>query len=405
MKTQRVARLAEPKKIDLDAHLKRLHFKPRYSQWQIEDRLRQLMGPKRYKNYLDTSDEVHAGRLPISATYANVTTLKEANMLMSHQAGAMIVAFTAVADAVEKRLVSGARAVDLGCWTGALASWIGSQHPDVSVVGVDSLVAVICMAQGIALPRNVTFAVWDYARELAPDGLGKFDVLVSTFGIDFPPFELLFDTEVREHVLVSTSGIDFPTEERRSLDMNALRQALGYHRFREYVQPCFSKWREVAQPGATLATVLRLSGVEFGLAAIDGATEVGWSWLPHSSCFVRTADETFPCLVFEKSSRRHGLMADKIPLSWWAGMDVTTIAQQIRDNAHVSLSDAAAVLAYRLLRQRRVQRDEYETYSDGHIMRTETGIAGKHAYIATQATTGYSELKVMPVRDLESAGV
>ena len=73
------------KRHGLEAFLRRLHFKLRCSPRRIESQLRLLMGPKRYKRYLAITDGVHAGRLPIRATYESVETLEEANVERQHQ--------------------------------------------------------------------------------------------------------------------------------------------------------------------------------------------------------------------------------------------------------------------------------------------------------------------------------
>lgn len=52
----------------------------------VEKQLKKLMGLHRYEEYLNITDQVKAETLPIKHTYDCMTTLKEANTLITHQA-------------------------------------------------------------------------------------------------------------------------------------------------------------------------------------------------------------------------------------------------------------------------------------------------------------------------------
>ena len=117
---------------------------------------------------------------------------------------------------------------------------------------------------------------------------------------------------------------------------------------------------------------------------VDAAAASGWHWVATQSSRVRTAEESFPCLVF-RASRPHRQATDDVDcLAWWAGTGLDALRERIRSEEHLTLGGAAAILAYRLLPQRESRQERRQSYDDGHIARKEIGVAGDRGYRLTR---------------------
>jgi len=146
-------------------HFISLGFHFNWTNARIERELELLMGRSRYEQYLDLCDAVHAGRVPISCLYEFPTTMREANLLMSGQAAIVLSAARWLADRVSPRLAQSANVIELGCWTGALSSWLAKAHPRSGFVGVDRAKNVISFADANLALGNLRFIVCDYLRQ------------------------------------------------------------------------------------------------------------------------------------------------------------------------------------------------------------------------------------------------
>lgn len=353
----------------LDAHLEAQGFAIGSEHDAIEAGLRDAMGRSRYGRYLRTADSVRRHLSPIDRLYQAARTLEEANLLMSHQAREMRASFLALLRAARPFLVEGAKVADLGTFTGALASFIAREHPGVAVVGIDRLGHLVRLARRRdAAVRNLEYEILDYAKP-PRDRPRRFNVLLSSFGIESPATELDCGLQVTD-----------------------LRRGRSYEGTRASAAQVLRSWRAMAAPGARLLAVLRLPLVEDVLGVVDAASEAGWAWRRGLSGRVRVGDEMFTRLGWIAADSPAPPVLEDALLALDAGTTVGRLTQRIRGGERLEVSGAAAVLAYRVLDDAQVHRGESRVFDDGHVMRKEIGRAGKRAFVLTRADTGFTHL-------------
>ena len=283
-----------PLKTALRLHLAEYGLRTDLTVREVNARLRGLLGRRRYAAYRAATERYDAGLAGIEEVYLAVRTLAEANLLMSLQGTVTVEANWHIADQCLKHVPRGGRVCELGCWAGSFSSFLATHRPDLQVIGVDQLDVLLFAASRDCQLPNLSFANWDYASGSAPQ-LGRFDALVSSFGLDF-------DQKVeRDYWSGATS----------------CRGSQGYAVCHREAWPYFSNWRQVAQPGAVLFAVLRVGCLGHAVAVVDAATDAGWSFDPHRSKRFGAGDKTLPLLAFVATATGR-LDAEKLS-GWWAG--------------------------------------------------------------------------------------
>jgi SAM-dependent methyltransferase len=245
---------------------------------------------------------VNAGRLPKQAQYQLLETPAEANTLVSLQSKVFLDVSAILYQAVSPHIRPGTRVADLGCFTGALVSWVAENHPDCAVVGVDSNRKAIQFARELAKQPNATFAEWDYAQA-GPCPVQPCDILLSTFGVDFS-----------HHI----EGA------RCSLDVSDLRNSDYYRSRREEALPYFRCWKQAAKPEAALLAVLRVPGIDPCLALVDAANDAGWALDLPNSGHVRVDEERFPVFNFRAGPSTQPPTQTQL-LGWWGEEEMGTV--------------------------------------------------------------------------------
>ena len=326
----------------------------------IDKRLERLMGRQRFQDYVAVLDHSRAAGRPISDVYGLFETLEEANLVMSHQAELILQIAHWLLSQIERVARAGLTIVDLGSWTGILTRLLAVTFPDCRVIGIDRVVPVIALASAAGGAPNVQFLNWDYSR------------------LDGKP-------DIRADVLVSSLGIDFGSRlGMHSFDVCALRHSPVYDASLAEFTAYLAAWRAIAEDGAALHAVLRLSDTESLLAFADAAHTSGWSvLLADSTRIVESQESRIPALNLVAGEPVERLAEDEV-LSWYGWTDYPS----------VDYTGAQALAIYRSLGERTVARRRSKIFDDGHTMSVEVGRAGATAYLFARATTGYGELRL-----------
>jgi hypothetical protein len=323
------------------------HFNWTYA--RIERELELLMGSSRYERYLDLCDARQAGRLSVSCLYEFPATMREANVLMSHQAAIVLSTARWLVDRVSPRLAQGANVIELGCWTGALSSWLAKAHPGSQFVGVDRARNVIDFAGVNLTLANLRFVICDYSQ---------------------PPPPLTCEQDV----LICALGIDFEGESRAQtnapLDWDGIRASQEFDCVFRTATACFTNWRAISSPDGSLSVVLRVPNVTAFLAILDAARSSGWGWDIPNSQRIAIDGETLTGFIFESAAAPVG---DHVALAWFS-------------------SDADAWGRYLTMGGRRVIEAKDVTDVQGNTMRFELGCSGDALYLFRRATTGFAEM-------------
>ena len=285
-----------PFKTALRRHLAEHGLRTDLTVREVNAQLRGLLGRRRYAAYRAAAERYDAGLAGIEEAYRAVRTLAEANLLMSLQGTVTVEANWNLADQCLQHAPRGGRVCELGCWAGSFSSFLATHRPDLQVVGVDQLDVLLDAASRDCQLPNLTFANWDYASESAPQQLGRFDMLISSFGLDF-------NQKVERNYGFS------PTSCRGSRGHD-----VGYHEARPY----FEHWREVAVAGAVLAVVLRVGCVGHAVAVLEAAADAGWSVQLNRSHRFQAGDEKFPLFVFAAGGDKVQQVDETAVMRWWA---------------------------------------------------------------------------------------
>ena len=337
----------------------------------VEKQLRKLMGHHRYEEYLNITDQVHAETLPIKHTYDCMTTLKEANTLITHQAKIFVDVSAHLYTFIKPLLKSGLTVGDLGCYTGVFINWLASKHSECNFVGFDASIKHVNFAREMNKNPNTKFSVWDYT---VPNqiGLEPCDVLVSTFGIDF-------DSKVK---------CKYP------LDIDNPRKYPSYIAYSKEAYSYFHCWREVIKTEGKLIAVLRIGDIDHLLAVLDAATNAGWGIDLSNSKRIESDDEIFPLLTFTTDNPVQ--ISQEALANWWGKEGKSN---GLPDNCYEGWS---AKKKYQSLPNKVVIKEKTQTYLDGHTMMNIIGISDDIAYSYSRATTGLIELKTVPVAEAKS---
>ena len=336
----------------------------------VEKRLKRLMGKNRYEKYLDTTDHVHAGLLPIKHTYDCMNSLEEANCLISHQAEIFVNVSFAVYLKIKDRLIPGLQVGDLGCYTGIFVKWLASKYEDSRFLGFDlSKKHINFSKQSNSLP-NLNFTVWDYSKT------GSYlaqpcDILLSVFGIDFDP----------------------ASSDNWSLDSSNLRDCPAYIEKCKEAYGYFNSWKEAIKPEGILVAVLRIPSVNHLISCVDAASKAGWKFDLNSSMRVTSDEESFPLMVFHVSGSEENSFSQESLLDWW---------EYNYPSSSKSVDEIQYIKKWNMMKDKTVIKESTKTYPDGHTMICLIGKSGEIAFSYSRATTGFTRLKIVPADQLES---
>jgi SAM-dependent methyltransferase len=327
---------------------------------RIEKDLEKSLGPDAYDNYCAVSEGVARGRFPISHLYDCMKTIEQAHLLFSHQSHLAVCAYGWLLARVKQRGKKIASVADLGCATGLLANFIAEDCPEINVTGFDRHTRFIGWARERFQRPNLRFEMWDYAAE-AKNG-PKFDMLVTSLGIDFPA-----------HHLPVGEGIE------------RIRDRECYEFILAGAQREFNGWAKIAKPETTLAAILRIPDVATFVAVADAAGKAGWSIQLDACRSLTLKGETFSGLMF---SFGEPVQLDESDLvSYWL----------TRDLLETPLRDAAAFAVFQQLKKPEVIAHEQEEYPDGNVMNSSVCVSGPFLIRFTEATTGFARLEVFPL--------
>jgi SAM-dependent methyltransferase len=338
----------------------------------VLEKLRKRMGEQRFKEFQSRHSYSTSSQ---EEFYSQFQDIIEGNLMRSMDTCATLDASFSLYQQCVSRLESGMRLIELGCWTGGLASFIAGRHPGCSVVGVDLSHEVIKACCDFYRLPNLGFQHWNYRWGKSED-LAPADVLLCSMGV--------------VHHLPVNSSLPDPRAVRRSREYTTQRDhAIGY----------FGQWRSAAKDGGSLYAVLRIGLFSRFLAWIDAAQETGWTPRLDRLWHVDMSGEKSPLpgLLFE--ARRCEAFAEETIMDRWAWFSR-------RNHLYGRLEGAAALAAFRALGDKRVlaTRD----YRDQAVLtRDEVGLAGGSGYVFTHDAAFKFRLLVISCKRAEdlAAGV
>ena len=335
-------------KSEFARHLARLGFEFNAPREVIFDKLRKRMGEQRFKEFQTRHGHSASSQEEFYGLFQDII---EGNLMRSMDNCATLDASFSLYQQCAGRLETGMRVIELGCWTGGLASFIATRHPGCSVVGVDFSHDVIKACSDFYRLPNLAFDRWNY-RWPKPENLQAADMLLCAMGV--------------VHHLPVNSSLPDPRAVRRSREYTTQRDhAIGY----------FTHWRSAAKEGALLYAVLRIGLFSRFVAWIDAAQEAGWTArldrLWHADM---TGEKSpLPGLLFE--AQRCGQLPEEAIIDGWAWFTR-------RSHLYGRLEGAAALTAFRALTDKKIlaTRD----YHNQTIMTCdEVGLAGGSGYVFT----------------------
>ena len=124
----------EDVKLEFAKHLASIGFELNAPQEVILDKLRRRMGEQRFHEVCGGRSH---GTMAQERFYTLFTDIVEGNLMRSLDPGATLESSFNLYQRCAGQLRSNSRVIELGCWTGGLASFIAMRHPRCSVVGVD----------------------------------------------------------------------------------------------------------------------------------------------------------------------------------------------------------------------------------------------------------------------------
>jgi hypothetical protein len=333
--------------------------------------LRTIMWAERYERFCKIHEDVFAGRVSLQDLYAGLETAEEATLFISTQAEVSLAVGAKLYERLQKLMIAGASACDLGCFTGCYLAWLAENHPDCKFVGFDRNPKAVRFADGLHQAENLRFECWDYACDDTP--AGTFNVLYSIFGMEF-------DCELM---------IELAT----SLDLGDLRDCDAYRQYHRFTRPYFASWRRAACEGAELLLVARITSFEQFLAVVDAASDAGWSAALDNALVVIAGDEAFPLLAFTNS--RAARIDDARLRRWWGDH------AERRDVGPV-LRGMAAIEEYLAIPARCVIEQQDFGFPDGNTLRVETGFSARGGYLLHRSTCGFTALELSSVERVKA---
>lgn len=350
----------------LKAHFRKSGILFGLSQDAVAERLGRLLGPERFEEWQEINfAKMHGAS--IGEEYDLIETQEELTTLFSLQADISLKVAEWLDRAVASAYSPGHRLLDLGCGSGILAAWFAEQYPASEVMGCDALASMIRLAKSSHSLPNLRFTQWDYRKP--PDAsLGTFDVLLTSFGVDFPTGRRAKDP----------------------LALGTLKTGDHYKEIRDFLAPYFKQWRAAANPCATLYAVLRISDETKFLAAVDAAHEAGWEFNSGAYDWVSCTNEHFPAMHFRASRAAGDPPLERNVRAAW-------LQRELKTQCAMPWKDSVATCLFESLSGKEILKEESNTYSDGHAMRAIVGRTPDFAFQFAHATTGFARLLLLPI--------
>lgn len=331
---------------------------------EVLNALKQVFSKKRYREWHAASVARQSGWGSSDAEYETLRTAEEVNTLFSLQSHVTLVVCEWLAVQVAHSGLTSGRIGDLGCGSGLLTSWLAKQHPDCEVVGWDGMQNFVEIASKSQRKPNLSFHQWNYAEEMCPEP-HSFDILLTCFGVDFP-------------IHREMQPIPLDTESLRSNDI--------YRESRQLMRTFFAGWATAIKKNGHLYAVLRIPSEPAFLGVVDAAHDAGWHLDLERYEYLSCDKESFPGMPFRAASTP--AHSEEIVRSLWC-------RETFRKAFATTLTDAAAVCAFKSLASPTILKTGSQTYDDGHTMEAIVGTAGYLGFQYTHATTGFARLKLM----------
>lgn len=333
----------------------------------IEKKLKSLMGPSRYDQYLDFGDDMRAGAVGVSKLYQTVDTLEEAHLLFSHQSGLISETMVSIINLIKNSDHMPIKIADMGCSTGSFCRLLHDSFSESEVYGFDCETVLLNLASTI--DSNVKIQEWDYLSNEKPTDV-KFDVIVSSFGIDFPHMDTICPLDIYDY------------KEYKHYDM-----------VQSFVQPIFKNWRSVSTEDSQIFSVLRIPQMTKFMAVVNSASASGWYLDITKSDFIYVYEERFPVLVFRSESSKY---SEDDYCSWW-----------IEKTGSIALAnevfDEPALVLYNQLSPKEIISEKEREYEDGHIMKSVVAKYGTIGIHFQKATAGYCKIELCPAYQVINA--
>ena len=346
----------------------------------VMQRLRSAFGEERFRDFEKKLSRARTeGSAEAVDRLARVArTFDEANLLRSLETDVAFEVAAALYEAARAHLLPGTRVLELGCYTGALASFIAAEHPECVVAGVDCLETVVrASKERVALP-NLSFQMWDYRYD-KPRDVQPADLLLCGLGVRNPPAGAY-----------------------RTLDPLRVRESPAYLAQRVEARAYFRSWRQAAVPGAPLIAALRATRFPRYLAVEDAARDAGWSPEPARSSYLKLEGSRGVVAMLHVRADRGGDESDAAsayvpaaaatvspssPLATSADEDEALsnhVRMSLGKDRFFTFGGTIALAVYRALGDKRVVRTRAFRSEQGYPATEETGAAGALGYVYTQ---------------------
>jgi len=313
------------------------------------------MGDERFNRYLEMRNSVQSEE-QINQVYDLFRDLYEANLMRSLDPDVTFDTSYRLYQTCAPCLSAGTRVLELGCWSGGLASFLAMNHPECTVIGVDRARRILEAASAHYSLPNLSFLAWDYRSEQNPERLERCHVLLCGLGINNSP--------------------DGPYD---LLHINAVRESPGYVAHRQEMLGYFKNWRNVATDGAMLLAILRITSFVRYLATADASTEAGWTHLAGNSARVNIKEikggGSIPMLAFVANASPQ--VTEDEALAAWIG---------IRTSSHeyATFDGPLALGVYRALAAKQPLTLREFVNAGGHPTKQVVGVSGPLGYVFAQ---------------------
>lgn len=332
----------------------------------VTERLNQNVGPERaaiYKDLLSNTDLKGEDRE--NAIYDLCEGLQEANLLRSVSTDVTLDTSYSLYEKAVPFLAPGTKVLELGCWTGGLASFIAEQHPECRVTGADRARKIIKICKALYRLRNLSFCRWDYRYHKPPE-VHPADVLLCSLGTNY----------------------NCPRDVYTAFDSTSVRGADGYKCEKAEALRYFKSWQQAAKANGILFAVLRTTTFPRFLAFLDAAQEAGWAPAIDECNMVECAGnkECIPFFIFRAG---HADMLDEdVALSHFTRL-------MSRTDKWGTVTGPAAMGVYRSLGNRRVLAKREVREQSGMLVVEELGICGPLGYLYRHNTYPHVDLTLL----------
>ncbi len=347
-------------------HLARLGFEVDAPPEVVRQKMIECLGAERARDF-DTvcSSGSHPTADGQNAIYEFVRTMREANLLRSIDTAVTLDISYFLYEKVKAYLHPSTTVMELGCWTGALASFIAERHALARVVGVDRAAQVIELnRQAYALP-NLAFHTWDYRTNKPPD-VDCADIMLCGLGTTY----------------------DCPPDAYTGLDPHVVRASPGYQiEFAEALE-YFSNWRTAAHAETRLFAVLRLTAFPRFLAFMDAAQSAGWTPVLDEFSTVQSSSNHAGIPFLSFVAKESGRLSEDVLLSRFVFLQ--------EGAPFPTLSGPAALAMYRSLADCTVLATRECKGVAGPPVTQELGVSGAFAYVYTRSALPDFELLLLP---------